>query len=63
MPKLNLDPANFSRKVLSIPGFLEAIPGKKRLETNGRPAQLYRVGSATRLMPELRLKIKRSKTK
>lgn len=63
VPKLNLDPANFSRKVLNILGFVEAIPGAKRVDTNGRPAQLYRRGTATRLMPELRLSVKRSKPK
>lgn len=62
MPKLSLDPANFSRKVLSIPGFIEAIPGAMRTDKIGRPAQLYRRGSAARLMPELRLVVKRSKT-
>ena len=63
MLKLNLDPGNFARKVLNIPGFVEAIPGEKRVDTNGRPAQLYQRGTATRLVPELRLKVKRSKTK
>lgn len=63
VPKLSLDPANFSRKVLNIPGFVEAISGAKRVDTNGRPAQLYRRGAATRLVPELRLSVKRSKPK
>ncbi len=62
MLKLSLDPANFSRKVLSIPGFVEAIPNTMRTDKIGRPAQLYRRGSAVRLIPELRLVVKRPKT-
>ncbi len=64
--KERLDPANFSRKVTSIPDFLEEIhdsePRRTMLGT-GRPAQLYRRGSAKRLDPPLRLRVKRDSTK
>lgn len=64
--KEQLDPANFSRKVINIPDFLEEIhesaPRGSMMGT-GRPAQLYRRGSASRLDPPLRLKVKRSNTK
>ena len=59
-----LDPANFARKVLSIPGFIEAIPERRSrsdLTSTGRPAQLYRRGSAVRLEPPLRLRVKNDK--
>ncbi|WP_290059641.1 NUDIX hydrolase [Amycolatopsis solani] len=47
-----LDPANFHRKVTNVPGFL--VPtGGKAAGTGGRPAALYRVGSATRLHPAI----------
>ena len=58
-----LDPANFSRKVLKIPRFIEAIPDRRsrsELASTGRPAQRYRRGDAERLEPPLRLKVKRN---
>ena len=64
--KERLDPANFSRKVINIPDFIEEIhdslPRRTMLGT-GRPAQLYRRGSAERLDPPLRLRVKRDSTK
>ena len=59
-----LDPANFSRKVLKIPGFIDAIPDRRsrsELASTGRPAQRYRRGKIERLEPPLRLTVKRSK--
>ncbi|MEV8316749.1 NUDIX domain-containing protein [Streptomyces sp. NPDC059900] len=50
----DLDPANFRRKVLGTPGFVEAIPGAARLTGGrGKPAALYRAGPATALHPPL----------
>lgn len=47
-----LDPRNFQRKVTSTPGFLE--PTATRVTgVRGRPAQLYRRGSATALHPPM----------
>ncbi|MFF5446541.1 NUDIX domain-containing protein [Streptomyces sp. NPDC012888] len=49
-----LDPANFRRKVLATPGFVEAVPGAARLTGGrGKPAALYRAGPATALHPPL----------
>lgn len=45
-----LDPRNFSRKVINTPGFVEPTGGK-RLPATGRPAVLYRAGPATTLNP------------
>ena len=64
--KERLDPANFSRKVINIPDFIEEIPDSEPRRTmlgNGRPAQLYRRGPAERLDPPLRLRVKRDGTK
>lgn len=49
-----LDPRNFSRKVTGTPGFVEPT-GEKRVPEIGRPAALYRAGSATetRLNPPI----------
>ncbi|MFM7650537.1 MAG: hypothetical protein ACKO6O_06030, partial [Acidimicrobiaceae bacterium] len=61
-----LDPANFSRKVINIPDFIEEIQDSEPRRTmlgTGRPAQLYRRGSAERLDPPLRLRVKRDSTK
>ena len=46
-----LEPANFHRKVLSVPDFVEAT-GRSR-SGRGRPAKLYRAGSATTIHPPL----------
>ena len=64
--KERLDPANFSRKVMNIEGFIEEIPDsspRSSMSGTGRPAQLYRRGSVERLDPPLRLKVKRDSTK
>jgi len=47
-----LEPANFRRKVLATPGFVEAT-GQVRMVTTGRPAELYRRGTGGRLHPPL----------
>jgi len=63
--KSRLDPANFSRKVENIPGFIEKIPDSMPRSSlrnaTGRPAQLFRRGKAERLDPPLRLRVKRGK--
>ena len=46
-----LHEANFRRKVLGTPGFVE--PTGTTAPTDGRPAQLYRRGSAVRLHPPI----------
>ncbi|MEU9164595.1 NUDIX domain-containing protein [Streptomyces sp. NPDC048424] len=49
-----LDRPNFRRKVLTTPGFVEAVPGGARLTGGrGKPAALYRPGPATALHPPL----------
>ena len=50
-----LDRPNFRRKVLATPGFVEAVPGGPPRRTGGRgkPAALYRAGTATALHPPL----------
>lgn len=49
-----LDRPNFRRKVLATPGFVEAVPGAARLTSGrGKPAALYRAGTATALHPPL----------
>ncbi len=49
-----LDPPNFRRKVLATPDFVEAVPGTARLTGGrGKPAALYRAGTATTLHPPL----------
>ena len=48
-----LDPRNFSRKVLSTEGFV--VPtDKTTTRGGGRPARLYRAGPSTELSPPLR---------
>ncbi|AWS48330.1 NUDIX domain-containing protein [Streptosporangium sp. 'caverna'] len=47
-----LDPSNFRRKVTRTEGFLEPTGGRRFPET-GRPAALYRRGSASLLVPPL----------
>ncbi|MGY4927815.1 NUDIX hydrolase [Streptomyces sp. 900105755] len=49
-----LDRPNFRRKVLATPGFVEPVPGAARLTGGrGKPAALYRAGTATALHPPL----------
>ncbi|ONH56912.1 NUDIX hydrolase [Frankia sp. CcI49] len=48
-----LDPPNFRRKVLSTPGFVVAVGQRSSPRGGGRPAELYRLGSATALHPPL----------
>ncbi|MEV4723105.1 NUDIX hydrolase [Micromonospora humida] len=47
-----LDPRNFSRKVIKTEGFVVEA-GEKRVGGAGRPAALYRRGTATRLHPPM----------
>lgn len=49
---VSLDPANFHRKVLASPGFVDDT-GSLSSGGRGRPARLYRRGSAERLDPPL----------
>ena len=53
--KINLDPANFSRKATAIEGFIEEVPQSTRSSASGtgKPAQLYRKGRAQKLDPPL----------
>ena len=49
-----LDRPNFRRKVLATPEFVEPVPGGAKLTGGrGKPAALYRAGSATTLYPPL----------
>ena len=48
-----LDPPNFRRKVLSTPGFVVPVGQRTAPRGGGRPAELYRRGSATALYPPL----------
>ncbi len=49
-----LDRPNFRRKVLATPGFVEPVPGASRLTSGrGKPAALYRSGTASALQPPL----------
>jgi 8-oxo-dGTP diphosphatase len=48
---ISLHEANFRRKVLGTPGFVEATG--ETAPTDGRPAQLYRRGNETRLWPPI----------
>lgn len=49
----DLDPANFQRKVVGTPGFLEPCAGRA-VGGRGRPARLYRRGATAELTPPLR---------
>jgi 8-oxo-dGTP diphosphatase len=49
---VELDPRNFHRKVTGSPGFL-APTGRRTSRNGGRPAQLYRRGTATVLNPPI----------
>jgi len=51
---LELDPANFHRKVTGARGFVEET-GRTADSSRGRPAQLYRRGRAERIHPPLNL--------
>ncbi|MBB5936471.1 NrtR DNA-binding winged helix domain-containing protein [Streptomyces zagrosensis] len=48
----HLDPSNFRRKVLNTAGLVQPT-GEQRLPPTGRPAALYRRGSAWLLSPPL----------
>ncbi|WP_231492613.1 NUDIX domain-containing protein [Glycomyces sp. NRRL B-16210] len=48
----DLDLRNFYRKVQRVEGFIEST-GTERREAKGRPARLFRAGSATALHPPL----------
>ncbi|MFD5784895.1 NUDIX domain-containing protein [Streptomyces sp. NPDC126933] len=49
-----LDSPNFRRKVLTTPGFVQAVEGpRRRTGGRGKPAALYRAGAATTLHPPL----------
>ncbi|WP_245703740.1 NUDIX hydrolase [Streptomyces lushanensis] len=49
-----LDPPNFRRKVLTTPGFVQALERPpRRTGGRGKPAALYRAGAATALHPPL----------
>ncbi|WP_335937218.1 NUDIX hydrolase [Streptomyces sp. PTD5-9] len=49
-----LDRPNFRRKVLTTPGFVQAVEGApRRTGGRGKPAALYRAGAATALHPPL----------
>ncbi|MEU2622466.1 NUDIX domain-containing protein [Streptomyces sp. NPDC007157] len=51
---VDLDRPNFRRKVLATPGFVEPVPGAARLTGGrGKPAALYRAGTAATLHPPL----------
>jgi 8-oxo-dGTP diphosphatase len=50
---VELDPANFRRKVLTTPGFVEPVGGNEARTSAGRPAQLYVAGVAATLEPPL----------
>ncbi|MFE7524040.1 NUDIX hydrolase [Streptomyces halstedii] len=51
---VELDRPNFRRKVLTTPGFVQAVEGPpRRTGGRGKPAALYRAGGATALHPPL----------
>ncbi|MFB6816905.1 NUDIX domain-containing protein [Streptomyces sp. NPDC056347] len=51
---VELDRPNFRRKVLTTPGFVQAVEGApRRTGGRGKPAALYRAGVATTLHPPL----------
>ncbi|NWF28642.1 NUDIX hydrolase [Streptomyces sp. PKU-EA00015] len=51
---VELDRPNFRRKVLATPGFVEAVEGgPRRTGGRGKPAALYRTGTACALHPPL----------
>ncbi|MDG1845504.1 MAG: NUDIX domain-containing protein [Acidimicrobiales bacterium] len=51
----NLDPGNFQKKVLAADGFLEDTGQKAEASaTGGRPAKLYRAGTASSITPPIR---------
>jgi 8-oxo-dGTP diphosphatase len=51
---VELDPANFRRKVVSTPGFVRQAEGTAPPgPSGGRPARRYRSGGATRLHPAM----------
>lgn len=56
---ITLDPANFHRKATRARGFVEET-GRNADSGRGRPAQLYRRGSAERIHPPLNLWARKS---
>lgn len=55
---VNLDPGNFQKKVLDIPGFL--VPtGRQRAGGKGRPPELYERGEASTIEPPFRRPVER----
>jgi 8-oxo-dGTP diphosphatase len=56
---VRLDPANFRRKVLSTPGFVETTGRRTAPEGGGRPAELYHQGTTTKLELPLRRPLER----
>ena len=46
---VELDPRNFHRKVTSTEGFVEPT-GERTVRDGGRPAQLYRAGTETKVL-------------
>ena len=51
---VELDRPNFRRKVLTTTGFVQAVDGPpRRTGGRGKPAALYRAGTATALHPPL----------
>jgi 8-oxo-dGTP diphosphatase len=50
---VNLDAPNFRRKVLTAPGFVVPVGRRAAPRGGGRPAELYRRGTATALHPPL----------
>lgn len=51
---VELDRPNFRRKVLTTPGFVEAVEGApRRTGGRGKPAAIYRAGAASALHPPL----------
>ncbi|MFF5898460.1 NUDIX domain-containing protein [Streptomyces argenteolus] len=51
---VELDRPNFRRKVLTTPGFVQAVEGPpRRTGGRGKPAALYRAGAANALHPPL----------
>lgn len=48
-----LTPQNFRRKMLSVAGLLEPVPGQQKVDGRGRPSDLYTAGEATEIYPPI----------